>query len=567
MFSRSSKFLIFILFSVSIVSAQKKSFFPYNPSYGVSVEYSYAFDNVKRHIVVRYEFNNTTSEKKVWRISFTVPNYYRGVDYERDFSVEARSKAVFEEYYDIGSTNSYQFNLNITGYGFVSNPQPIVSKDYYGNREDKKYLGFSEGLEQYFNPYQKEQIDYSVKTKTFEDVFFVKFNPALLPTKYQGFLDYNYLIFDSSEIYNLTVEQKTALKKWVMQGGELFIFNAQNNQFFCDGVESEVQKKKSIYLRFCNQHLGRVNFLEESPDYSLENYIETSASTDINKIIETIGEKLPKLDINIMLVLIIVGIYGVVVGPINILFLARKKRLMLYVTTPIISAAASILLAISIIIGDGFGLYGERLSIVFLNSKNFYYHIKQYQGYKSGILFNANFLLNGDDRFTVLDQEYRKNPYNLKQVSFNVINNEVSGDLFLSRNVGIQSLTGERSTRYKITDTGSEIISDLPVKIDELFVVNNLESGYSYKLYRDILPGVPVKISSDITANSELDNERFKFQKLIEAAYDINLNREGRSFYIAKIKSPSSEFFIPTLSDAKWSDSLVIIGKFDGSSN
>ena len=78
---------------------------------------------------------------------------------------------------------------------------------------------------------------------------------------------------------------------------------------------------------------------------------------------------------------------------------------------------------------------------------------------------------------------------------------------------------------------------------------------------------VPVKISSDITPSTDQYKEFDKIWRLAGAAYHINIPREGSSFYIAKIKSPSSEFFIPTLSDAKWSDSLVIIGKFDGSSN
>jgi hypothetical protein len=84
--------------------------------------------------------------------------------------------------------------------------------------------------------------------------------------------------------------------------------------------------------------------------------------------------------------------FGLLVGPINLFYLAKAgRRQRLFFTTPIISLGASVLLIIYILFQDGTGGSGVRTSLVYVNPDAATASIRQDQISRTGVLFSTSF--------------------------------------------------------------------------------------------------------------------------------------------------------------------------------
>ena len=105
------------------------------------------------------------------------------------------------------------------------------------------------------------------------------------------------------------------------------------------------------------------------------------------KLQDALGIKTSQL----ILVIIVLVAFGVLVGPINLFVFARAgKRHKLFISTPLISLGASIILLGLILLQDGFGGYGKRLILQEIGPDNTAY-ISQEQIARTGVLLNTSF--------------------------------------------------------------------------------------------------------------------------------------------------------------------------------
>ena len=105
------------------------------------------------------------------------------------------------------------------------------------------------------------------------------------------------------------------------------------------------------------------------------------------KLQDALGIKTSQL----ILVIIVLVAFGVLVGPINLFVFARAgKRHKLFISTPLISLGASIILLGLILLQDGFGGYGKRLILQEIGPGNTAY-ISQEQIARTGVLLNTSF--------------------------------------------------------------------------------------------------------------------------------------------------------------------------------
>ena len=95
--------------------------------------------------------------------------------------------------------------------------------------------------------------------------------------------------------------------------------------------------------------------------------------------------------------------FVILVGPVNLwVFAPRNKRQRLFVTMPLISLGFSLILAVYIIVADGFGGRGDRVAIVNLSPDSPTAFVTQTQVSRTGILTETSFPL---DEFTLIGGE------------------------------------------------------------------------------------------------------------------------------------------------------------------
>lgn len=148
------------------------------------------------------------------------------------------------------------------------------------------------------------------------------------------------------------------------------------------------------------------------------------------------------------------------VGPINLFVFAKKgERHRLFITTPLISLAASLLLIITIIIQDGFGGKGHRLLLMEVRADENKAYIIQEQVSRTGVLLKNSFetsestlispVVLAQSRWTRVTDSYKSS--NSYTVNLGKKGLKAEGDWFQSRSVHGHLLQTLRPSRGKIS--------------------------------------------------------------------------------------------------------------------
>ncbi|NJM37753.1 MAG: hypothetical protein HC845_07790 [Akkermansiaceae bacterium] len=197
-------------------------------------------------------------------------------------------------------------------------------------------------------------------------------------------------------------------------------------------------------------------------------------------------------------------IFGILVGPINLFVFAKSnKRHKLFITTPLISLAASLLLIALIIIQDGFGGNGIRRVLMEVRPDGdlnaAYLHQEQFC--RTGVLTKSDFTIDTPVAFTPVsieesrwarftDRLGNKGSFDLQPDGGKF---QASGDWFQSRSEHGHVLSAVVSTRGRIekTTTANTMISTFEYPIDTLYYVDekkqwfraeNISTGKSFTL-------------------------------------------------------------------------------------
>ena len=134
------------------------------------------------------------------------------------------------------------------------------------------------------------------------------------------------------------------------------------------------------------------------------------------------------IPLNAPFLLAFIGLFAVLVGPINLFLLApASRRHRIFWTTPVISCAASLLLILVIVFQDGFGGHGERVMLVRLFPDQKQAVVMQEQVARTGVLLSRRFTLSEDVLLTPLELASSVSR------SFEQSGREYSGDWFMSR--------------------------------------------------------------------------------------------------------------------------------------
>ena len=150
--------------------------------------------------------------------------------------------------------------------------------------------------------------------------------------------------------------------------------------------------------------------------------------------------------------------FAIVIGPVNLfVFAPATKRHRLFLTTPLISIAATLVLALMIVLQDGLGGDGMRRALVVLLPGDNEAAVFQEQAARTGFLTSRVFALADDTQLTVLPLEAWD-----ARVGFSFANTELTradgraaGDWFRSRGRQAQLLQRLVPTRGRVERIGT----------------------------------------------------------------------------------------------------------------
>ncbi|MCU0791301.1 MAG: hypothetical protein MUE42_00255 [Opitutaceae bacterium] len=146
--------------------------------------------------------------------------------------------------------------------------------------------------------------------------------------------------------------------------------------------------------------------------------------------------------------------FAVVVGPINLfVFAPPARRHRVFVTVPLISLAASALMAGYIVVKDGFGGEGARRGLVWLLPDTNQAVVDQAQVTRTGVLLGEEFALPGDVIFEqVLDQAAAHQMHQGQMQGGNYLRTRdgATGDWFMSRRRQEQFVRSITPTRARV---------------------------------------------------------------------------------------------------------------------
>ncbi len=222
------------------------------------------------------------------------------------------------------------------------------------------------------------------------------FAPERLPTDWRSYHGYEQILLTDGDWRQISPGAQTAIKTWVRMGGDLLVYHTS------DHASSRAQ----IFSETEDSGLGVVrvkpiqNDLKLVPSETIADVRFGRGETSRHKALTesfTGGwdaqNRLGKKSFQAFFILLILILFAIIVGPINVFVFAKAgQRHKLFLTTPIISAITSVLLFMIIMIQDGIGGKGQRVALMEIGAgddKNAYLFQEQFS--RTGFMFSSSF--------------------------------------------------------------------------------------------------------------------------------------------------------------------------------
>ena len=232
--------------------------------------------------------------------------------------------------------------------------------------------------------------------------FAASFLPAQLPSEWLAYSGYDCLLISEAEWSAVPAGARNAIFSWVRLGGRLIIFTSGSSTAGMLGLpEDPGFGSTSVVQNLTLSGSGTMGSLEIPPKETVE---MVKDKPPVQPLAEAISSNYPsswplqdKFGIrgfHYGLFIVVLIAFSILVGPVNLFVFAKSgRRHRLFLTTPIISLGASLLLVALIIFQDGFGGNGERRVLMEVRSEAgenaAYIHQEQFS--RTGILLGDEF--------------------------------------------------------------------------------------------------------------------------------------------------------------------------------
>jgi hypothetical protein len=465
--------------------------------------------------------NNTLGAQSisVRNSSRTSSGYGGGLELESSFTLTAQPSKTAERDFIVPlctdvSQSTYSGNASLNMVIQSGSRAPEFFNVSGGGFAGMPFTAFSEGLAaKSITDINRVAASGSTSARYGSPAFATLYDSKLLPSDWRGLSGLDGLALTSDEWTALAPGAKTAILQWVKLGGVLDLYSKSDSSRLeelgikvgevkgtrHDGTASTLGNGMVCEIHWSGAELDGSVARNYSTVLAIKQAEFASALAEREKgsgkailprstpLVTALGEK----SFAAWQVGLILFIFGIVVGPVNLFYFARAgRRHRLFFTTPVISVSAAVLLLLVIFFQDGLGGKGHRASIVYLDAAESAAYVHQFQVSRTGVLFGGSFTTEDpsavnmavmpNTRWTRLksseQMDYYSRAYATEQQRYSVSDKSYGGDWFQSRTEQAHIIDSVQSTRGRIElkpGAGTPVItSTLTAALERLFYVD-----------------------------------------------------------------------------------------------
>ncbi len=316
--------------------------------------------------------------------------------------------------------------------------------------------------------------------------FAAKFDPKQVPDSWLAYSGYDSVLMTDTDWTNTPPSTRNAILAWLRLGGQLVIYSTGAADGKSLGIPDEASFGSVVFKAIASDLK-----LDPAPTLELVNKKNPnkSRSTSIKSDFDgkwPLQGAFGSQTFQYGLFIVVLILFAVVVGPVNLFVFAKSgQRHKLFITTPLISLAASLILIALIIVQDGFGGSGMRRVLMEVRpdgDQNAAY-LHQEQFCRTGVLTGSRFTISEPCLFTPVpiasSRWARFTNSSNNRGNFNLQPNDgrlnASGDWFQSRSEHGHALSAVVSTRGRIerTDVPYTFLSTFEFPIETLYFCDN----------------------------------------------------------------------------------------------
>jgi hypothetical protein len=401
------------------------------------------------------------------------------------------------------------------------------------------------------------------------------------PTDWRGLSGLSSYWVTEGEWRALSGAQRSAVTDWVALGGELVIDVADA------GNSTELLKQAAPNSTLAENRvamgLGEIIALEKKDrltEYPIRStLLNEKNGTTLAALLNgysNIGWKARTLvtapTVQSGIIFLFLVIFAILAGPVNLfVFAGSMKRHRMFWTTPLLSLAGSVVLLTMILLGDGTGGTGIRLTVGVMVPELDRVVIRQEQISRSGVLLGSTFpiaepslmiQLGGTEEF---HRRRSTNSWSLRETE-----STRSGDWFESRSIQGQTLQTVRATRgeirFRADGEKPSVVSSFDVPLARVWVTDDKGNQWTAA---DLNPGERKGLTaiSEGGASPPWDKDQQKLPSLAgpllrDAFKSVSQKPDG--FAVAEVAPEAAQkLAIASLDSIQWKqDQAYLIGPY-----
>lgn len=564
--------LLILLAGIIPLSAQETMIREvYDPKTDTHVEVLALFSAPSRggFMPIRVKVANNLESKRSINLDFRSGSNY-------DYRLQARSS--FSISADAGKTVTRDLMvplcLSPTGYGDIYNVEAelsgsLGSATHTLRAETNPNIPSVLLSEALFTP-NASKLDAEAKksagTSYGSNTFASKFDPKQLPSEWLAFSGFDSLLMTQTDWSNVPAGARNAILSWVNLGGQLVVFSSRTTTPATLGVPED-PGYGTIAIRQIDTSLDLP--AKETLDFVTNHNPAGIRSLSVRNDFNTswpLQDRFGAKPFHYGVFIVVMFIFCIIVGPVNLFVFAKSdRRHRLFITTPLISLGASLVLIAMIIFQDGFGGSGARRILMEVRpdrEQNAAY-IHQEQFSRTGILTTSRFTVDPACWFTPVpiaksrwsrftDDYNTRGTFSLQPAGGKM---GASGDWWQSRSEHGHALSAVISTRGRIERTADPktFVSTFDFPIRKLYFLDESKEWLSAE---NIATGKPFTVKPEAFSAAEkvIADESMAFSARNRQILVRAKNRTGH-FVALTEQAPG----IDTYTGIRWQETRTVI--------
>lgn len=525
--------------------------------------------------------HNHTAEPGVWRISSVDQDYISGT-MRAAITVSAPARGMTQTNvllpvmpnYD--SANRSYKNLRLTASGpginmagFVGTLTGQGTRSTSGSKSRSAFILLSEGFDARHGARWKTKIPLEWNG----DV--VRMKEA--PVDWRGYSSARQIWMQEQEWQEMSRQQREALLAWVAQGGVAYLNTRDSSSDVARPTDSSPWTGQKLDYGLGILHPVTDSIVEKDGPGLVHSNSDLALEKLVNNRVaerDSLQSLVPGLKINGALIFGFILIFGLIVGPINLFWLAAgSKRPRLFLTTPLISCAGTGVLILVMVLQDGFGGTGARVSLAVLLPELKQMTVVQEQFAKTGILIRSAFDLPSSELAWISPvPEYRQTTNRFGRTStqsekrdYTLQDSKAVAGWFASRSVQSHLINSQRMNRGTIELGGGDspyVTSSLNTPLRNFYLQDQQGRLWMAKAVpvgqRTVLSAATTKDLKEWTRNTV----KTHMGGLMRTRIDRCLPLQNGSFF-AEADEPA-KLAVPSLDTIQWArDRAFVTGTFE----